>query len=360
VQDEIANAIVAAMRGTIGREAPTARAVTVRADTSNLQAYDAYLKGRELFIARTDLKESVRLFEHAVELDPKFARAWEGLAAVCSVIESWGILDRDYMSMARKAAQKALELDDSLSMPWAALGTIEASKWPVDWAKSMSYFDRALAADPRNASAYLWRALDWLNLGFFDKALADINRCIEIEPVYPNAIRHKAVVLLYLGRTDEALRLFDDGVQAGFVLSRSDNFVAPLVQHGQVTTAALLMHAMGIPPEVRPAMLGALADPNAKMPPDVQRIEQQFNEIGDLAKQVETHVYLWLRDFERVAATDDSVTTTLVVWDRYPPGWYGSAWFKQKVKRMGIVDYWRAHGFPAQCKAVGPDDFSCT
>ena len=136
------------------------------------------MKGRELFIARRDLKESVRLFEHAVDLDPKFARGWEGLAAICAVIESWGIHDRDYTSLARSAAQKALDLDGSLSMPWAALGSIEASKWPVDWAKSMDFFDRALAADPRNASAYLWRALNWLNLGFFDKALADINHCI--------------------------------------------------------------------------------------------------------------------------------------------------------------------------------------
>jgi TolB-like protein len=360
VQDEIANSIVAAMRGTIGRADAPARAVTVRADTSNLQAYDAYLNGRELFIARTDLQQSVRLFEHAVELDPRFARGWEGLAAVCAVIESWGIRDRDYISIAKRAAQKALDLDSSLSMPWAALGTIEGTKWPVDWAKSNGYFDRALAADPRNASAYLWRAMNWVNLGFFDKALADINRCIEIEPVYPNAVRHKAVALLYLGRTDEAIKLFEQGVQGGFVLSRSDNFVGPLVQRGQLTTAALLMQANSIPPDVGAALLAALANPDAKIPQDVENLEGQFNDIGDVARQTETHVYLWLRDFERVAATDDSATTTLVAWDRYPPGWYGSTWFKQRLQRMGVVAYWRTHGFPAQCKAQGADDFACT
>jgi hypothetical protein len=45
---------------------------------------------------------------------------------------------------------------------------------------------------------------------------------------------------------------------------------------------------------------------------------------------------------------------------RYPPGWDGSAYFKQKLLRMGVVDYWRTHGFPPQCKAAGADDFVCT
>ena len=94
IQDDIANAIVAAVRGTLGKQPE--RAVEVRADTDNMQAYELYLKARELFIARRELPESVRLFERAVAMDPDFARGWEGLAAVSSVIYSWGFHDRDY------------------------------------------------------------------------------------------------------------------------------------------------------------------------------------------------------------------------------------------------------------------------
>lgn len=74
VQDEIANAIVTAVRGSVDANAG-GKAVSVKADTSNLDAYQAYLKGRELFRARSNLQESMHLFEHAVALDPKFARA---------------------------------------------------------------------------------------------------------------------------------------------------------------------------------------------------------------------------------------------------------------------------------------------
>ena len=50
IQDDIANAIVTAVRGTLGKQ--PGRAVEVRADTDNMQAYELYLKARELFIAR--------------------------------------------------------------------------------------------------------------------------------------------------------------------------------------------------------------------------------------------------------------------------------------------------------------------
>ena len=89
VQEEIANAIVAALRGSL--ELEVAREISVLAATTNMSAYDSYLKGRELFIARTDLEKSVALFEQAVALDPRFARAWEGLAAIYAVVPSWGI-----------------------------------------------------------------------------------------------------------------------------------------------------------------------------------------------------------------------------------------------------------------------------
>jgi len=152
--------------------------VTVRQDTDNLEAYQLYLKARELFIARKDLEQSIRLFERVTQMDPNFARGWEGLAAVAAVAPSWGITDRDYAALAKQAAERALELDASLSMPWAALAYTAQNSWPVDWSRNLSMMDRAIAADRRNATAYLWRGISWLNLGFFDRAIADFDRCL--------------------------------------------------------------------------------------------------------------------------------------------------------------------------------------
>ena len=130
--------------------------MSVRPDTENIKAYQLYLRARELFIARKDLPESIRLFEQVTKLDPTFARGWEGLAAVCSVAVSWGITDRDYDAISNEAAKRALELDATLSMPWAVQGN-NIKDWPVDWARSQALMDRAIAADSRNATAHLWR-----------------------------------------------------------------------------------------------------------------------------------------------------------------------------------------------------------
>ncbi len=359
IQDEIANAIVGALRGTLGAETPV-RAVTVRADTENLKAYDLYLKARELFIARSDLKESVRLFEQAVELDPQFARGWEGLAAVCAIIEGWGILDRDYMTLAEKAAKRALELDATLSMPWAALGMAGRKQWPIDYARTLELLDRAIAADPKNATAYLWRSIPWMELGFFDRAIADQDRCLKLEPGYHNARRHKALALLQSGQTDAAFALFERGVAAGFVVSRSENFVGPLIARGNVVAALLLMESMGFPAELRDVVVESLQRPGAPHADNQAIIDRYLASPGEVAKSVGlSHLYLWLGEFDRIAASDDNVTTAIVAWDRYPPAFRNSAGFKKKLERMGVATYWRAKGFPPQCRAVGKTDFTC-
>src|SRR6266702_6945451 len=84
IQDEIAKSIVHHLAATMGSAADVAGPVARKADTANEDAYDLYLKGRSLFIARTreKLAEAARILNLAVAKDPKFARAWEMLGAV--------------------------------------------------------------------------------------------------------------------------------------------------------------------------------------------------------------------------------------------------------------------------------------
>ncbi len=206
IQDEIANAIVAALRGSLSAAKP-ATVVKVRADTENMQAYELYLKARENFIARRELSETAGMFERVVQLDPKFARGWEGLAAVSSVAPSWGYTDRDYQALSKQAAERALELDPKLSMPWAVKSQIVGDTWPIDFSAALADLDKAVAADPRNSTAFLWRGIAWTKLGFFDRALADLNQSIALEPDYLNATRHKALALAAGGPGRRGIRV---------------------------------------------------------------------------------------------------------------------------------------------------------
>ncbi len=166
IQDEIANAIVAALSAELGILQDTP-AISVDTVTENLDAYELYLKARGLFLARQQLEESIALYERAVELDPDFARAWEGLAAVYSVVESWGFTGRDWDSLAIQAAERALELDPGLSAPWAVMGQIAKNKG--DYVANMANLDRAIQLDPTNATNYLWRGIDYSDTGVPDR-----------------------------------------------------------------------------------------------------------------------------------------------------------------------------------------------
>jgi tetratricopeptide (TPR) repeat protein len=338
--------------------------VHVQADTDNMQAYELYLKARENFIARRQLGETVKMFERVVQLDPKFARGWEGMAATASVAPSWGVVDRDYMTISRQAAERALELDPTLSMPWAVKSQNVVDTWPIDYATALGYLDKAIAADPRNATALLWRGIAWTNLGFFDRALADLDRAIAIEPNYLNAIRHKALALLLAGKEEQAFALYDSGLEKGFVFSRTESFIAPMLARGRRPEALLLLGVETMAPELREALLTRLDHPDTPMATaDIRALVERHRADPELNSGTGTltitHLYLWLGDYESAGNADDRVTTTIAAWDRYPPGWRNSAGMKAKLAKIGAVAYWRAKGFPPQCHPVGANDFNC-
>ena len=143
IQDEIANAVLREMQLEFGVDEE--KPVEIRTDTENMSAYDMYLKARALFAERQidSVKESLALYEKVVELDPTFARGWEGLAAVYGVASSYGIVDRDYSALALSANKKALEYDPDLSMPYAVIGLTYRTHYPTPWAESIDNLQKS-------------------------------------------------------------------------------------------------------------------------------------------------------------------------------------------------------------------------
>jgi len=360
IQEEIANAIVTALRGSLAANKPKP-VVNVQADTENMQAYEIYLKARELFIARKDIDESVRLFEKVVALDPKFARGWEGLAAACAIAESWGFHDRNYTELAGKAARQALALDPGLSMPWAVLSMVEIAKSPINWEGAMQLLDKSVAADAKNATAYLWRGISWDNLGFFDRALVDLDQCIALDPSYRNCVRWKAATLLKMGKNEQALALFEQGVATGFALNRAGEFIPPLVQRGDRLSAELLMASFGTKPELNKLLLDSLAKPEAPGSRALAVANRKLVE-GDVNSNQSigmARYYLWLGAYDLVATAPGMDSDSQIAWDRSRPAFRNTAGFKAVLNKLGVPAYWRKHGYPPQCRAHGSNDFIC-
>ena len=355
IQDEISNAIVTALKETLGME--SLEAVSVKKLTDNMSAYEMYLKGRGLFFSREDLLESVRLLEAVVEIDPNFAQAWETLGAVYAVIPFWGFeYDRDYFELSDQAARKALELDATLSMAYAVLGSNKtfAAKNP-NFVEGLADFDRAIENDPKNATAYLWRGISYRTLGFFDWAIAEISKCIEIDPAYENCVRHLAIVYVFKEDYETAVELYNQGLETNFI-NLENAFVYPMLKTGNRGEALLLAdRAMGGVGAPIGAWIRALESPDNISQKDMDSYKKwltnhQVNENSPF------ELFLAFKDYDILP---EMASDTDYHWDPAAKDWLNTVSYKHFIKKRGIFDFWLEAGFPPQCQPVGDDDFEC-
>jgi TolB-like protein len=184
------------------------RAISIK-PTADSEAYQLYLQGRYLWNRRTgqNLKKALSYFQQAVEKDSNFALAYTGIADSCALIPVYGAgAPKDYYPLAKSAAEKALQLDDTLGEARTSLGNVFFRY--LELTKSASEFERSIQLNPNYPTAHQWYGrLTLLALGQFDHALAEAKRAVELDPVSP--IGHTDVGTVYLieRRYDEAIAI---------------------------------------------------------------------------------------------------------------------------------------------------------
>jgi len=353
IQDEIANAIVSALRSELGL-LEAASPIVVKADTENIDAYQLYLEARGLFLARHDLQRSIDLFKQAVELDANFARAWEGLGAVFSVAEGWGVAGEKFGERALVAAQTAIDLDPSLSMAWAVSASITRTL-DSDYILPMAQYDRALENDPKNATAWLWRGIHYAMLGFADQAISDLSMCIEIDPAYLNCHRHLARVHMARGETDKALETYLFMLRKG--LTVNDYWlIHPLLSRGKIHAAAFLLISLSKGDREYPIseLMQAAENPGADHSVGITKLDQWLKRQGTDPKW-RIDEWIALGAYDRIEAVVDINQ----IWLPSSTGFRKSAYFKPLVNQIGLQRYWREHEFPERCRPIGEEDFEC-
>jgi TolB-like protein/Flp pilus assembly protein TadD len=221
VESEIAKTIAETLQAKLtGLEQ---RAIATR-PTDNTEAHQLYLKGRYLWNRRTGetLKKALAYFEQAVEKDPHYALAYTGIADSCYLIPGYSAgTPHDYFPRARAAAQKAIELDDTLAEAHNSL----ASVFFIDFqnAQSVKEYERAISLNPNYATAHEWFGINVLvALGRFDQAIAELKRALELDPVSPIISADLGAAYNLARRYDEAIAQLRDTLEMdpGFYFAR--------------------------------------------------------------------------------------------------------------------------------------------
>jgi serine/threonine-protein kinase len=179
--------------------------------TENTEAYQLYLKGRFHWNKRKadDLRKAVDFFNQAIGKDPGYALAYAGLASTYAILPEYsGSPAREYIPKTEAAAKNALELDETLAEPHAALGLIKyGNQW--DWAGAETEFRRAIERDPNYPTSHHWYSICLTQQGKLEEALSEIKRAQELDPLSPIINLNVGEVLALLKRDDQAMQQFE-------------------------------------------------------------------------------------------------------------------------------------------------------
>jgi serine/threonine-protein kinase len=174
--------------------------------TANPEAYKLYLKGRYhvLKLTVSEAQTGIPYFQQAIAIDPSYALAYVGLGDAYRTISLVGEEPSTELSKAKAAAQKAIEIDDTLAEAHAELGFI-TFWYDWDWNAAENQYKRALELNPNDADTHLFYAHLLSNTGRHAEGLTEVKRARELDPLNLRTSALEGQFLIHAGRTDEAL-----------------------------------------------------------------------------------------------------------------------------------------------------------
>jgi tetratricopeptide (TPR) repeat protein len=175
--------------------------------TRDATAYLLYANGRYALARSTEesLALAIGYFEQALERDPQFALAHEGLANCYMVLGIFGMRPpAETMPRARDAVLKALKIEPKLAGAYGTLGNIKM-QYDRDWDGAEADFARAIALNPSLAEPHLYWGVLLGMRGELDRGLEELKQAERLEPLLTMAKTRAGSLLYFAHRYDEAI-----------------------------------------------------------------------------------------------------------------------------------------------------------
>jgi len=363
IQDEISNAIVKALSSTLNIK--NLSSIDVIPVTNNLSAYDLYLEARPLYRARSQLNKADELLGKAIELDTNFAKAWEMRAALQTLKVIYNFSDTPFaeaVSLGNEFATHAISIQPASALAIAVLAynKLEAmihSRGSLKLASIIDEFNKALAIEPRNASALNWRGLTFIRTGQLTLAMDDFSKCLQYEPFYEPCLENQFFFLATTSNDKAGLIAYEKALELGIA---------------KIEYADLLLL---VREEKRLAFLSSTNHPK------MLRGWHRHDELYEALKHPEMHHGELLKSIVNFSANKNDRDSGWIEYIKLALGDYdadlqwGAQWhksfnryrqsaqFKDFIIKTGVLEYWQDNGYPPQCRPLSESklkgDFEC-
>lgn len=204
VQDEIAQAVVAALKTTLLGDEPAPIRMAATPEV-NAEAYDLYLRAKFQMHKRSpeSLERALNYYQRSIELDPGYAPAWAGVAMTWLLSDQYSNVDHDEaLNEAEGAINRAFEITDSDADTWAALGLLEYNRFETETA--MQALNRAIEINPNHTMANMWLGNVAGAAGDSELQFEQHRKAFEIDRLHHTTIANYAYKLMGRGLLDEA------------------------------------------------------------------------------------------------------------------------------------------------------------
>jgi adenylate cyclase len=191
VQDDVTSRIVDALKVTLS---PGEKARLADGGTSDINAYDYLLRGREFLLGETKnrdtFEQSTKFFIKALELDPNYSQAYAGLgwAHMFDYQNRWSDDSDDSLRLAKHNVDRAIEKDPN--EPLARVAASMVATFEKDFERAKSEADIALALNPNSAEAYGCLGNICTFSGRPQEAIPLLERAMLLDPAYTQQYLH--------------------------------------------------------------------------------------------------------------------------------------------------------------------------
>ncbi|TAJ84751.1 winged helix-turn-helix domain-containing protein [Reyranella sp.] len=181
------------------------------------EAYFLQLQARAHLMpfTRLPLLKALGLFEQALVLDPDYAMAHAGLASTYLLMASTAMLRPlpvdEAMPMARRAAERALALDEGLAEAWAALGRVKM-EYDWDWDGAEADLAHAVALNASSVEALATFGQFLSAMGRHDEAIETMEQARRLDPRRVETLQHLGIVYWMAGEGEQALDVVRDSL----------------------------------------------------------------------------------------------------------------------------------------------------